>query len=142
VFSGILLVIVCPTTSGRIELDEHVILLFTFDRDSGKTIKDGSKKGNDGKVIGNDKLVAGKFSKAFEFDGETYIEVEKSDTLDITDQITAAAWIYRIGPSKDNDFILDKRCQGCGGGFELVVYRPEMNEAAYQTFLLKRKVPS
>jgi len=42
VFSGILLVTVCPTTSGRIELDEHVILLFTFDRDSGKTIKYGA----------------------------------------------------------------------------------------------------
>lgn len=77
---------------------EGLVLYFSFDGDSGGTIKDGSGSGNNGKVAKGTKSVAGKYGKGLEFGGADSVEVEASASLEFEDEISLMLW---INPSLD-----------------------------------------
>jgi len=67
-----------------------------FDEGSGTIAYDSSGNGNDGTLEVNPQWVAGKIAGALQFDGtDDYVEVPDSPSLDITDAITIAAWVFR-----------------------------------------------
>jgi hypothetical protein len=78
---------------GHAAIDSGTIVgLWSFDEGAGDVAEDSSGNGNDGTFIGDPQWIAGKFGKALEFDGDDYVSVEDSDTLDMTDQITVMFW--------------------------------------------------
>lgn len=67
--------------------------IWTFDNVRGDTIVDESGKGNDGKILANAAIVKGKFGNAIKFNGSNQcVEVEHSDSLDLTEQLTMMCW--------------------------------------------------
>ena len=73
---------------------EGLVLYLPFDEGSGDVAHDMSGNGNDGKLVKSPKWVTGKYGWALEFDGSNYVEVPDSDSLDIEEEITIAAWIF------------------------------------------------
>lgn len=74
--------------------DESLMLYFSFDELSDRTVKDHSQYGNDGKLVGKPTLVDGKFGKAMKFNGRTdYVEVPHDDSLTVDQDVTVMAWI-------------------------------------------------
>jgi hypothetical protein len=76
---------------------EGLVLYLPFDEGSGKEAKDASGNGNDGKLEGNVEWVDGKHGKAIRVSDDAagnMVVVKDDDTLDVTDQITMAAWVY------------------------------------------------
>ena len=75
-----------------------------YDIPVGRNIRDMSRKGNHGKipvVFGNDpKFVAGVVNKALEFDGDDFVKVPTSVSLDIINAITLEAWFKTPTPGK------------------------------------------
>jgi hypothetical protein len=66
--------------------------LWLFDEGSGDVAADSSGNGNDGAFMGDPTWISGKFGNALEFDGDDYVSVNDSDSLDMTDQITVMFW--------------------------------------------------
>jgi len=95
--------------------DGNTVLLFLCEDIKGDTVKDSSGNSNDGKVDGNVKVVEGRWNNGYKFDGKSHILVNKSDTLDIKQNITIEVWV-KHEQSDAEQFILDKRE---GGGYEL-----------------------
>jgi hypothetical protein len=56
---------------------------------------DESDNGNDGEIMGDPVFVNGKFGQALEMNGDDYVSIPDSDTLDMTEQITIMLW-FRI----------------------------------------------
>ena len=56
---------------------------------------DFSGKNNHGNAEGNLTFVDAKVGKGIKFDGASYIDIKDSDSLDLTDGLTFAVWIYR-----------------------------------------------
>ncbi len=82
-----------------------------LDDGSGTTALDSSGNGNDGTLQGDPQWVEGQFGGALEGDGNgDYILVPHSDSLDISDAVTVALWVYGGIPP---DQII---CKGSGGG--------------------------
>jgi hypothetical protein len=77
--------------------DESIILYFSFDKQSGKTVVDESGNGNDGTLKGNVKWEKnGQIRGAVSFDRSpgTYIEVPDNKALDsLTESTTMEAWV-------------------------------------------------
>lgn len=71
----------------------ELVLYFNFNEGTGDTASDSSGKGNNGVLVGNVRWVDGKYGKAIQVDN-SYVEVEQSDSLNITEAVTIAAWIY------------------------------------------------
>jgi len=87
-----------------IRVIDGVVGAWHFDEENGTIAHDTSGEGNDGTLYdgnttnddGNTppQWTGGKFGKALSFDGvDDYVKVEDSDSLDITDEITAVAWV-------------------------------------------------
>jgi len=95
-----------------------------FDEGSGTAAKDASGFGNSGTLNGDPQWVDGVYGKALEFDGNDYVEVPDSASLDITDEITIEAWVKPAG-------------QSTWGG--IVVKGPHSNLARYQIFYTDTK---
>ena len=81
---------------------DSMVAAWFFDEGKGKDVEDSSAHSNHGKIKGNPKWVAGKFGRALELDGGTYVEVADNSSLDIVD--------YYSG---DGNYFLST---GCGGG--------------------------
>lgn len=87
-----------------------ILLELHFDEGAGDKVTDKSGAGNDGKVVGA-KWVDGKFGSALEFDGAgTHAEVPDSPSLQITEEMTVAVWVYFhiLGASSNHDAIAAK----------------------------------
>lgn len=67
--------------------------LWLFDEGAGNVAADSSGNGNDGVFMGDPTWIAGKFGSALEFDGDDYVSVNDSNSLDMTDQITVMFWL-------------------------------------------------
>ena len=89
----ILVVSMLVSQAQAVEL-KGLVLYLPFDEGNGDVAYDLSGNGNNGKLVKNPKWVDGKIGKALEFDGSNYVEVPDSDTLDMEEQITIAAWIF------------------------------------------------
>ena len=72
--------------------------IWLFDEDSGDTVEDSSRQANHGTLMDGPERVDGKFGKALSFNGANYAEIADSDSLDLADAITVAAWVYRNAP--------------------------------------------
>lgn len=66
--------------------------LWLFDEGGGSVAADSSGNGNDGELMGDPQWIAGQFGGALEFDGDDYVTVPDSDSLDMTDQVTVMFW--------------------------------------------------
>jgi concanavalin A-like lectin/glucanase superfamily protein len=86
IFSGVL--------SEQEILDEYACTLnLRFDERQGSNVLDDAIYENDGAVSGA-AWVNGKFGSALSFDGNDYVAIPDSNTLDSADEITIALWIY------------------------------------------------
>jgi len=93
-----------------------------FDEETGSTAKDSSPYGNHGTIYGATR-VRGIIGKALSFDGEDdYVEVNDSESLDITDEITITLWLKR----KNNDTSIIFKAggslgSGTGSGYRVIL---------------------
>ena len=87
---------------------------------------------NDGLLQGDVSYVAGKLGQAFSFNGNSFVEVANSPTLEPS-TTTVAAWVKSSGPPGAYRYILAKGLQNCdassyglytgeGGGLSFYVY--------------------
>lgn len=93
--------------------EDGVVGYWSFDAGTinGKTVKD-LLGGNDGELEGNPKQVNGRVGKALEFDGQNFVHIEGSNTLDFngSEAMTVAAWI-----NADSDSPVIGVVAGCCG---------------------------
>ena len=97
------------------DLAEGLVVYFTFENVSGKTITDDSGNGLDADIIANTKIVDGKYGKAIfiEKEGPDCVNVPASADLKITGEITMAAWIYQEAWNTNAQWF-DKNCHNGG----------------------------
>ena len=94
-----------------------------LDETSGDVAYDSSGNGNDGTLQGDPQWVPGKLGGALEGDGtDDYIQVPHSDSLNISDAVTVALWIYGGIPP---DQII---CKGSGGGAWVASYSIRLDD--------------
>ena len=90
--------------------DPAIILSLNFNEGSGIKVTDSSGKGNDGNLEGT-RWVSGKYGQGLEFDKPNEsVTVSKSQSLEISDNITIEAWI-KIDSVKSEpvpDFIIGR----------------------------------
>ena len=75
------------------ELLDDAVGIWLFDEGKGNTAADTSGNGNDGAITGA-KWAEGKFGGALEFEPPHVVTVEPSDSINFTDQMTIATWVY------------------------------------------------
>ncbi len=116
-FMYVALTIVLFLTVGGViaNLEDGLVLYFTFDNVSGKMILDDSGNGLDADIIANTEFVAGKYGDAIHItaEGADCVNVPASDELKISGEITMAAWIYQEGWNTDAQWF-DKNCHNGG----------------------------
>ncbi len=86
------------------------VLELLFDEGEGEEVLDTSGEGNNGAIVGA-QWTDGKFGSALEFDGAgTHAEIPDSLSLQITEEMTVAAWVYlhMLGASGNHDAIVAK----------------------------------
>lgn len=91
---------------------------YSFDGD----FKDSSGNGNDGRSIGNVTFVDGKVGKGAKFDGSSYIQVNDSNNLDLSDAFSFSVWLYREKPL-DDGVRMPILCKGESDDFFETPYR-------------------
>src|SRR3990172_9425625 len=92
--------------------------IWTFDEGSGLVTQDSSGNGNHGTLNGAVAWTVGKSGSALSFNGGSdRVLVPDAPSLDITDQITIAAWIKP--KTADTQYIVKKSRQGSTDGYEL-----------------------
>src|SRR4030042_719781 len=75
-------------------VEANLIGFWTLDQSSGTAAYDASGNGNDGTLMGNPQWSVGKIGGALELDGtEDYVDCGNNDILNITKQVTLAAWV-------------------------------------------------
>jgi hypothetical protein len=109
--------------------EEDFVAYWLLDEGDGDETTDGSGHEHHG-TITNGKWVAGQIGGGLEFDGQsTFVEVGHSDTLNLGNSMTLAAWakidslpMQHIGiPRKETEYVLHPTDAG-GNGFNLRFY--------------------
>ena len=104
-------------TSGYATADlfEGLVVYFSFDDVSGKTIADHSGNGLDADIIANTEIVDGKYGEAIRItaEGPDCVNVPAAEELKIEGEITMAAWIYRDAWDRNAQWF-DKNCHNGG----------------------------
>ena len=102
--------------------EENLVLYIPFDTNAN----DYSEYANNGILKGNAKIISvGKVSGALELDGNgDYVEVERSDSLNIQDEITISAWVYPTAQTTYESSIVSKQsiASTSNGGYYLYEY--------------------
>ena len=115
--SSAVLIALMLITSGYATADlfEGLVVYFTFDNVSGKTIADDSGNGLDADIIANTEIVDGKYGKAVRItaEGPDCVNVPAAEELKIEGEITMAAWVYRDAWDRDAQWF-DKNCHNGG----------------------------
>ena len=70
-----------------------LVAYWKFDESDGTAVSDSSAYKNTGTVYNNPIRVIGKFNSSLQFNGSNYVEVPDSASLDLSSQVTIAAWI-------------------------------------------------
>ncbi len=97
--------------------DKSLVMYLPFEEGKGNETKDISGNNNSGKISGAQWINEGKVGKALYFDGKTsYVEVDDSKSLNMTDAITIEVWIYAMSHPGDYPRIVMK---GYGTAYEL-----------------------
>jgi hypothetical protein len=79
---------------------------------SAEGTADDSLSANNGLLQGGVTYVTGKLGQAFSFDGNSFVEVANSPTLEPS-TITVAAWVKRSGSPGEYRYVLAKGSQNC-----------------------------
>lgn len=97
------------------ELVDGIVVYFTFDDVSGKTIRDSSGNGLDANIVANTELVEGKYGDAIKItaEGPDCVNVPADEKLKISGEITLAAWIYMEAWNTNGQWF-DKNCHNGG----------------------------
>ena len=66
-------------------MDNALAVYLPFYSEKGKISEDATQNKNDEKFVGNIKLVAGKFGSGIELDGQSYVGIPWSDSIDVVD---------------------------------------------------------
>ncbi len=86
--------VMCFTTAPlSAALLDDAVGIWLFDEGEGGTAGDTSGNKNDGEITGA-KWVEGKFGGALEFEPPHVVTIEPSDSLNFTEQMSIATWIY------------------------------------------------
>jgi len=95
-------------------LDEEIkpVLYFSFDQDKGDEVIDLSGNENHGELPLGGKFEAGKYNNGITLDGPDTIDVQHSDSLDFTDELTVGVWVNLVGTA--NQKIIGKSPIGSG----------------------------
>ena len=98
--------------------DPALKLYLTFDEGGGDNAEDQSQSGLKGKLMDGAKFVKdGKFGGAVEFgDAGCKIVVDATKELDITKEVTMAAWIFPLEDQNDSN-VIGLRTAGNAGGY-------------------------
>jgi len=103
-------------TSAANAADASLVGWWRFDDGSGSVAYDTSGNGNDGTLQGSPNWVAGKSGGGLEFDGaDDYIDCGNGESLNITGEITIAAWIYPTGSGSSTYPRIVDKSSGTGG---------------------------
>ena len=90
--------VLCATNQGTAELQDDLVLYFTFDKVKGKKILDASGNNLDADVIANVDFVEGKYGNAMhiaaEPEDDNCVHIRATDALKIENEITMMAWVY------------------------------------------------
>ncbi len=94
------------------DLDEGLVVYFTFDNIKGKRILDESGNGLDAEVVKDTKFVKGKYGNAVHIinDTEDCVNVPATDELEISEEITMMAWVYHEDWTGSSSQWFDKGC--------------------------------
>ena len=108
----LMLITVSTITAG---LQDGIVVYFTFDDVSGKTIRDSSGNGLDANIVANTDIVKGKNGNAIKITaaGADCVNVPADEKLKISGEITMAAWVYHGAWNKDVQWF-DKNCHNGG----------------------------
>lgn len=88
------------------------VLYFSFDNDDGDEVIDLSGNENNGEIPLDGDFVEGKYSNGISLEGPDTIDVEHSDTLDFTDELTVGIWVNLVGTA--NQKVIGKSPIGSG----------------------------
>jgi len=88
------------------------VLYFSFDSDEGDEVIDLSGNENNGEIPLNGDFVEGQYNKGISLEGPDTIDVEHSDTLDFTDELTVGIWVNLVGTG--NQKVIGKTPIGSG----------------------------
>ena len=113
--SLITLLMLFTTGTLTADLNEGLVIYFTFDDVSGKTIKDSSGNGLDANIVANTEIVKGRYGNAIKItdEGTDCVNVPADEKLKISGEITMAAWIYQEAWNNDAQWF-DKNCHNGG----------------------------
>jgi len=119
---AILSLIIASSFANAEITDKSLVLYLPFDEGSGNVVKDLSLYHHDGALMNNPKWVKGKFGNALQFDGaSSYVDVPRTDDLDIKGPFTIEAWINldRLGADAK---IVSNRQDSPAGGYQVASF--------------------
>ena len=143
-FGNIIILIItttCVVCGPIYAQDQHTVLLYTFETGSGTTVKDLSDNGNDGELMEAEWGV-GKIRGGLTLGGNgprAFVQVEDSDSLDLTEGLTVEMWVYlnaastaggtgatkegayKVGPRNDQKMLLRMATNSVGWGSAVVI---------------------
>ena len=104
------------TASSYALLDpETVVGIWRFDEGKGDTAKDDSENGNDGTLTNKPKWVDGKFGKALEFDGTSFVDMGNDESLQFHGDVTIVYWVKpeNVAAGRQNTVCKSYGGEGC-----------------------------
>ena len=100
------------TNQGTAELQDNLVLYFTFDDVKGKKILDASGNDLDAEIIANVDFIEGKYGNALHIaaaaEGDKCVHIPADELLKLEDKITMMAWIYHEDWETASGSFLDK----------------------------------
>ena len=91
---------------------ETIVGVWKFDEGKGDTTKDASENGNDGTLTNKPKWVDGKFGKALEFDGSSFVDMGNDKSLEFDGDVTIVFWVKPESVSAGRQNLV---CKSYGG---------------------------
>lgn len=91
---------------------ETVVGIWKFDEGKGDTTKDASGNGNDGTLMNKPKWVDGKFGKALELDGSSFVDMGNDKSLEFDGDVTIVFWVRPESVSAGRQNLV---CKSYGG---------------------------
>jgi len=101
-------------------IDPSLVLYLPLDENDGNIARDETEYKNDAIFKGKPKWAPGKFNSAVELGTGNYLEVQDSDSLDITDALTISCWVKIMGPTGDNQSAVEKGAAWVVGEYNLL----------------------
>ena len=129
-FTSLMLVLVLVVISMGQVTDPNLVAWWKLDEGTGSVAYDETAFWNDGVLNGGPQWIEGRIGGALDFDGvDDYVDCGNADSVNITGQITMAAWINTRTPAngqhqhylgKGNNSYCIK--QNSGNNLEVVIY--------------------